>query len=340
MRRPALPEISLATTVAAGVPLLLAAIWYPPTAAQAWLAAYLFWIGLPVGALFAILVHGLTGGDWGLTLRPATAAMVRTTPLLALFLIPVLIWPQQIYPWADGTSYGWLDLPFFAARAVLYIALWNAIAFGVERWRQPDGRLPPGLAWPALIVLFATTTLAAFDWVMTLEPRWTSTIFGLLITAGWVLSAIAVATAIVIRLGTTGEELDTLARIMLALIMLWAYASAVQLIVIWESDLAGEINWYLRRGASVWFVAVLLVLSAEFGVPFLILLWRPLRRSPAAVFAAAVLVMAAHLGETWWLTVPDFSRPFSWAEPLAIAAIGGCVLFVVGRQLSSATPLP
>ncbi len=127
---------------------------------------------------------------------------------------------------------------------------------------------------------------------------------------------------------------------MLALIMLWAYLSTVQLIVIWESDLAGEIHWYLRRIAGGWFVLVLLVVSAEFAAPFLILLWQPLRHSPVAVLAAALAVVAAHLGETWWLTVPDFSRPFSWTEPLAFVAIGGCVLFVIGRQLGPATSSP
>lgn len=340
MRRPTSPEICLATAAGAGMLLVLAAIWYRAAAAQAWLAAYLFWIGLPVGALFAILVHGLTGGSWGLTLRPATAAMVRATPLLAILLIPILICARQIYPWAGENSHGWLDLPFFAARAVLYLALWTVIAFTVERRRRPDGRLPPGFAWPALIALFATTTLAAFDWVMTLEPRWTSTIFGLLVTAGWVLSAIAVATVIAVRLGAADERLDAVARIILALVMLWAYLSAVQLIVIWESDLAGEIPWYLRRVAGGWFVVILLVVAAQFAVPFLILLWLPLRRSPTAVVLAALMVVAAHLGETWWLTVPDFSRPFSWAEPLAFVAIGGCVLFVIGRRLVPATASP
>jgi len=93
---------------------MFAAIWYSPAAAQAWLAAYLFWIGIPIGALFAILVHGLTGGSWGLTLCPATSAMLRTIPLLALFLIPILIRARQIYPWADENSQGWLDLPFLS----------------------------------------------------------------------------------------------------------------------------------------------------------------------------------------------------------------------------------
>ncbi|HEX3882623.1 MAG TPA: hypothetical protein VHW66_08200 [Stellaceae bacterium] len=302
-------------------------------AAQAWLAAYLFWVGLPVGALFASLVHGLTGGGWGIALRPALAAMLRTMPLLALLLIPVLIGAPRIYPWALDGGHGWLALPFFTVRAVVYVVLWNLLALGVGRYRLPDGRLPPGFAWPALILLFGTTTLAAFDWAMTLEPRWTSTIFGLLVTTGWVVSALAVALAATARL-TDGERLDAAARLLLAVILLWAYLSAIQLIVIWESDLSREIPWYLRRSVGGWQFAALAFALAEFAVPFVVLVWRPLRRSPMVVAATALMVAAAHLVETWWLTAPDFTRPFGWPEPLAVIAIGGCVLLVARREFA------
>jgi hypothetical protein len=302
-------------------------------AAQAWLSAYLFWVGLPVGALFASLVHGLTGGRWGETLAPALVAMRRTTPLLALLLIPVLVGASRIYPWALSGGSGWLALPFFAGRAIVYVVLWNAIALGIERYRLPDGRLPPGFAWPALIVLFGTTSLAAFDWAMTLEPRWVSTIFGLLVTTGWVLSALAVAIAATARRGD-GHAIEAPARIMLALVILWAYLSAVQLIVVWESDLSREIPWYLRRAAGGWGYVALAFALAEFAVPFVVLVWQPLRQSARVVAMAAATIAAAHLAEIWWLTVPDFARPFGWPEPLAVIAIGGCVLLVVRREFA------
>lgn len=298
--------------------------------AQAWLAAYLFWVGVPIGALFATLVHGLVGGEWGLTLRPALAAMLRTTPLMALLLIPVLVAAPSIYPWALAGGHGWLSLPFFVGRAIAYVVLWNVIALGIRRYRQPDGRLPPGFAWPALIVLFGTTTLAAFDWVMTLEPRWTSTIFGLLVTTGWVLSALAIAIAAAARF-KPGALLDAPARIMLAIVLLWAYLSAVQLIVIWESDLSHEIPWYLRRSAGGWGWVALGFALAEFAVPFVLLVWRPARRSVRLVSFVAVSIAAAHLAEIWWLTLPDLSRGFAWPDPLAAILIGACVLLVARR---------
>jgi hypothetical protein len=174
---------------------------------------------------------------------------------------------------------------------------------------------------------------------MTLEPRWTSTIYGLLITSGWVLSAMAVAVAaIAIFMKHEPESLDALARIMLALIILWGYLSVIQLVVIWESDLSAEIPWYLRRSSGGWSLVAALFAAGEFVIPFLVLLWQPLRRSPTAVMVAALTIVVAHLGEIWWLTVPDFSRPFGWTEPLAVVAIGGCGLVVAGRRFAPGVP--
>jgi hypothetical protein len=343
MRRPTPAESALGVAVVAGALVALIAAWHPRTAAQAWLAAYVFWTGLPVGALFLVLVHGMTGGAWGLTLRPGLAALLRSTPLLALFLIPVLLTARYIYPWAaGGDGRGWLDLPFFALRAAAYVVLWNAIALGAIRRAQPDGALPRGFAWPALILLFASASLAAFDWLMTLEPRWVSTIFGMLVTAGWVASAAAAALAIASRsvvLGMT-EPLDAPARILLALVLLWAYLSAIQLIVIWESDLSSEIPWYLRRMAGGWQWVATGFAVFEFVVPFLILMWRPLRRSQPAVLVAALSILMAHLGEVWWLSVPDFNRGMGWADPLAVIAIGAAFVFVGGREFDRRRTLP
>jgi hypothetical protein len=283
--------------------------------------------------LFILLVHGLTGGRWGESLRPSLFGMIGALPLLTLFMLPILLFARAIYPWARGDGGGWLDFPFFALRAVAYLAAWNATALLLRRESRPDGRLPPALAWPGLILLFATTTLAAFDWIMTLEPHWTSTIFGLLVTAGWALSSLAAAMLLALQSRAIGspQRLDALARLLVALLCLWAYLSAIQLIVIWESDLASEIPWYLRRMAHGWRVVALLFPLLQFALPFLILLWQPLRRSRAAVAIAAASIIAGHFCEIWWLTVPDFSRPFTIAEPLAMVAIGGCVLFVVAR---------
>jgi hypothetical protein len=340
VRRPARSSALLAVAIVIVCILALVAWHDSDAAAQAWLTAYLFWAGLPVGALFLVLVHGLTGGPWGTALRPALAAMLRTMPLLALLLIPVLFGVRHIYPWAIAHEHGWLALPFFTARAIAYVVLWNVLALRAARVMLPDGWLPPGFAWPALILLLGSTTLAAFDWLMSLEPHWTSTIYGLLVAAGWTMAALAGALALAIGCAVLRSEdaLDAAARILLALVCLWAYLSVIQLIVIWESDLAQEIPWYLRRLADGWQWVALFIGASEFIVPFLILIWQPLRRSPVPVLAAALCILAGHLAETWWLTVPDFARGFGWVQPVAFAGIGAAFLFVGARDFGS--PLP
>jgi hypothetical protein len=329
------PEFCLAAGLIAVVLLLIDTVWQPAAAAQAWLAAWLFWIGLAVGALFLGLAHGLIGGRWGVALRPVLLDMIGALPLLALFLVPVLVGAHAIYPWAHGGEQGWLNFPFFAARAVIYVAIWNAIALLVRRESRVDGALPPALAWPCLIILFLTASLAALDWMMTLEPHWTSTIYGMEVTAGWALAGLAAAILLSLWRGATGDGavLDALARLMLALVLLWTYLSTVQLIVIWESDLVGEIPWYLRRSAGGWLTVGILFIVLQFAVPFLLLLWRPVRRSPTAMAIVAAAILTAHLLETWWLTMPDFGRPFGWQAPIAVIAIGGCTLFVLGRDI-------
>lgn len=335
MRRPTRAEMLLAVAAAACALVAMIAVRHVEVAAQAWLAAYLFWAGLPIGALFLVLTHGLTGGAWGLTLRPALAAMLRGTPFLALFLIPALFGARHLYPGLAG--HGQFVMAFFAGRAIVYVVLWNAVAIGAMRRMRPDGWLPPGFAWPALILLFASTSLAAFDWAMTLEAGWTSTIFGLLITAGWVLSAMAAAVALTAGLTvlSTTEPLDAPARILLALVCLWGYLSVIQWIVIWESDLASEIPWYLRRAAGGWQWVAVAVAALELAVPFFTLIWRPLRHSRGAVLIAAGAILAGRVAETWWLTFPDFGRGFGWADPLAFVGIGTAFLLVGGRDLDA-----
>jgi hypothetical protein len=341
MRRPTRFDLLLAVALVAAALVALIAVHRTDAAAQAWLAAYLFWAGLPIGALFLVLTHGLTGGAWGLTLRPALLAMLRATPLLPLLLIPALFGARHIYPWAVAHETGWLALPFFVGRAVVYVVLWNVIALGAMRRMQPDGGLPPGFAWPALILLFASTTLAAFDWLMTLEPHWTSTIYGLMVTAGWTISALAAALALAALLAAPAAQraLDAPARILLALVYLWAYLSVVQLIVIWESDLTHEIPWYLRRSVDGWQWVALGIALGEFVVPFLTLIWQPLRRSRRTVLAVALTVLAGHAAEIWWLTLPDFARGFGFADLLAFIAIGAAFLFVAGRDFDLRLPL-
>jgi len=209
---PAARRLGTACLLAAGAGTLLLIV-AGRQSGQSWLPSYLFvWLfvlGLSLGSLAWVVVHNLTGGDWGDAARPFLQAALRLFPLTALLALPLLFAPAQLLPWMHTTAGApeagfvagqrwYLNSTFFYARAILYFAIW----LGLARLLRSDRALAPHLPArrePSLqavsavgFVLYAlTTTFAAVDWTMSLTPRWHSTEFGLLIGTGQALSALA-----------------------------------------------------------------------------------------------------------------------------------------------------
>lgn len=191
----------------------------------AYLYAYLFWLGIALGSLAIAMLHHLTGGGWGFVIRRILEAAFGTLPLLALLFVPLLFGLHRLYPWADAArvaadpllrdKHGMFALPFFLARSAVYFAVWIFLARRLRNWslRQDQtadpaltGRFQRGCG-PGLALYVGTVSLAAIDWVMSLEPRWYSTIFGMLLITGQALTALAFAIGIANRIvGLSGTE--------------------------------------------------------------------------------------------------------------------------------------
>ncbi len=203
---------------------LLGGIFAPKLFFPAYLYAYLFWLGLALGSLALAMLHHLTGGGWGFVIRRILEAAFGTLPLLALLFLPVLFGLHTLYPWADAArvaadpilrdKHGMFGLPFFLARTLFYFVVWIALARTMRRWSLEQDRTgEPALTarfqtWcgPALILYVFTVSLAAIDWIMSLEPRWFSTVFGALIVAGQGLSALAFAILVAHRLAVVSAD--------------------------------------------------------------------------------------------------------------------------------------
>ena|SRR5271165_5913490 len=361
---PATPRarrLATACLLAAGAGVLLLIV----TARQngpPWLPSYLFvWLfvlGLSLGSLAWVAMHNLTGGDWGRAVLPFSQAALRLFPLSALLALPLLLAPAQLLPWmgtaapeADSIAgqHWYLNSDFFYARAIIYFALWLGLAWllGSPRAtpRLPGRRHVSLQAVSAVgFVLYAlTTTFAAVDWTMSITPRWHSTVFGLLVGTGQALSALA--GAIICAYALAGD-VDTrlrrrfhdLGNLALALVMVWAYLAFMQFLIIWIEDLPDEITWFLVRTRTSWSALTSFVAIAHFLLPFLFLLSRGAKRSPAVLSAVAALMLLACLADSYWLIVPTF-RPrgfeLEWSDLGALLAIGGvwlgCLIFVIGR---------
>jgi hypothetical protein len=338
---------------------------------QPWLPSYLFvWLfvlGLSLGSLAWVVVHNLTGGDWGRAAGPFLQAALRLFPLTALLALPLLFAPAQLLPWMRATpgapdagfvagQLWYLNSTFFYARAILYFAIWLGLArlLRSDRALTPHrpGRRDPSLQAVSAVgfILYAiTTTFAAVDWTMSLTPSWHSTEFGLLIGTGQALSALAGAIVCANALATHVDaplrrRFHDLGNLALALVLVWAYLALMQFLIIWIEDLPEEITWFLLRSRTSWSALTFFVVVTHFVLPFLLLLSRGAKRAPAVLAAVAALVLLACLADSFWLVVPVF-RPrgfkLQWSDLGALLAIGGlwlgCLIFVIA--LPAADPL-
>jgi hypothetical protein len=310
---------------------------------RAWLCAYLFWLGLPLGAVSLILVHDLTGGAWMAGARPALAAAAVTMPLATLAGLPVLIGLRTIYPWpVTGSSNGWyLNTGFFILRYAIDFVVWTAAA-AYALW-APRGLavgVPPGLRWASaigLLLLAYTAGFASIDWVLSLDPHFWSAVFPMILGAHWFNTGLAVALIAVAVLPSgilERSHLRDLAAILLATVIFWAYVEFCQFLIVWEGNLSHEIPWYLRRIAGEWRSVTWGIAIGGFFLPFALLLWR--KRNPVVVIAACALVLASRLIESWWLVLPEFPQhPPLWLDLAAVLALGGLMLLLFVRRLRS-----
>jgi hypothetical protein len=335
---------------------------------QAYLIGFTFWTGITIGSLALLMLQHLTGGGWGLVIRRVLEAATRTLPLVVLLFLPIIIGSHSLYEWThvdvpDVVKFKapYLNLPFFTVRAVVYFGIWLLLAFLLNKWSLEQDRTGDRvfaknmrlLSGPGMVLLIFTVTFAAIDWFMSLEPEWFSTIYGLIFVAAWGLSALAFVIAVMAWLSKDEPmnrivaplHFHDLGKLLLALVMLWAYFAFSQFLIIWSGNLPEEIEYYLVRMHSVWGAIIVTVAALHFAAPFLFLLSRNLKRDPHKLVLVAVLVLIMRVIDLFWLFLPAFTREhFSLRSFLfalvAPVAIGGLWLWFFFWQLGKRALIP
>jgi hypothetical protein len=338
---------------------------------RSYLVAFMFWLGVALGSLAILMLQHLTGGAWGLVIRRHLEAAARTIPMLTLAFVPILLGIRPLYIWArpnvvaaDPTlqmKAPYLNVPFFIGRAIFYLLVWNLLSYLLNRWsrEQDEGEPRPigserkfrHLAAPGLVGYGLTITFASIDWVMSLDPHWYSTIFGVLFMGGQALSAMAFAIAV---LAFTAQRrplsevvepahFHDLGKLLFAFVMLWAYFSFSQFLIIWSGNLPEEIPWYLERLRGGWGAVAMLVLFGHFMLPFLLLLSRDLKRNPRILgnIAAGLLVM--RLVDLLWIVAPREGQhgfPIHWLDVALPAGLGAIWMALFTRELTRRALLP
>jgi hypothetical protein len=305
----------------------------PRQALQAYLVGYMLFLGFTLGCLGWLMLWHLTSGRWGLAMRRIWEAGTRNIWATAIAFLPVLIGYKWIFPWADSkvannpalhsqiTHY--LNYPFFVGRAILYFALWMLLITLLNRWSAIQDR--PYDTWlgrkfnivssAGMVIYFWTMFFASVDWMMSLSPGWSSTIFGLIIVVGQGLLGMCLA-LIMGRILVQYEPMNVLmdevvfwdnGKLLLAFVMLWAYLSFSQWLITWSGNLPEEIHWYTNRIRGGWGAVALFLVVFHFAVPFIILLSQSLKKNPAKLALLAGWMIFMRFVDLFWVAAPSWS---------------------------------
>jgi hypothetical protein len=339
---------------------------------RGYLLAYMDWLGVTLGSMVILMIRHLTGGGWGTVIRRILGAAMRCVPLMTILFVPILFGLSRLYIWArpldsiadkhlrehlQEITKSYLSVNGFIVRAAIYFAIWNLLSFFLTKWSREQDQPPVRdnkrfkvLSGPGIILYAFTVSFAAIDWVMSLDPSWISTIYGLVILIGQLLSAMCFAIVVERILVKYKPMSDWLkpefvhdhGKWMLTFIMVWAYFSFSQWLIIWAGNLPDEITWYMRRLNGGWGFVGLWLVVFHFAVPFVILLSRSFKRDITRMVWLAVWMLLMRYLDLFWNIEPNFSRRLNvtWADIVLSVAMGGIWLWFFFRNLNSMPLLP
>src|SRR5271157_108470 len=336
---------------------------------RSYLWFYVFIAGVSVGSLAWLMLQYLTGGAWGVVIRRPCEAAARTLPLVALMFVPIVIGIPNLYSWSHAKVVAadeilqhkqvYLNVPFFLIRAAVYFAGWILLSRLLNRWSAREDREGPAevhgkmaaVSGPGLIFWGFSVTFMAVDWVLSLDPHWFSTMFGMLFMAGQALSSLAFLIALMVLLSRrrpmseilTPRHLHDLGKFLLALVMVWAYFSFSQFLIIWAGNLPEEIPWYLERMKGAWGYVALALVFGHFALPFALLLSRDIKRNYKLLARIAMFILLMRLVDLYWIVAPDFRKEafgLSWMDFTAPMGLIGIWLAYFLYQLEKWPLLP
>ncbi len=337
---------------------------------RSYLIGFMFCLGISLGSMAVAMIHHLTSGGWGMVARRPLEAAVRTLPLVTLYFIPIAaLGIKPLYLWARPEVVAsdpvlqlkspYLNVPFFLGRAAFYFILWNVLALTLTRWSREQDELGPRpigterkfrlLSAGGLLIYALTITFASIDWVMSLDPHWFSTIFGILFMGGQGLAALAFVIIVLASISDLPPlagvikplHFHDLGKLMFAFVMLWAYFSFSQFLIIWSGNLPEEIPWYIERTHGVWGVVAVILVVVQFAAPFLLLLSRELKRNARMLRNVAAVVLGMRFFDLLWLIKPGAGGlQLHWMDVALPAGLFGLWLFVFVGQLRKRPALP
>ncbi len=334
----------------------------------AYLVAYLYFLTVALGGLFFVLLQFATRSGWSVAVRRLGEHVMGTLPLFAVLFLPVAVGGPKLFSWMRGDAHLgakalFLNPGFFYARAALYLAAWGVMGWWFrKRSLAQDATGDPNVtrrlqsfAAPALVVFAVTLTLASFDWIMSLDPHWYSTIFGVYVYAGSTVAIFALVILLAIALERRGplagvitpEHYHDLGKLLFSFVAFWAYIAFSQYMLIWYGNMPEETVWFAERLGRGWLAFSVALALGNFVLPFFFLLSRDVKRHRLTIGIGAAWLLAMHYVDVYWLVVPSLSVPGagsgfrpSWLDLLALVAVGGLFLGTLGLLMRRPALVP
>ncbi len=332
----------------------------------AYLVAYAFWTTISLGALFFLLMHHVTGAAWSVSFRHVVESIASAIPLLAVLWIPVGFGIHDLYHWSDVALVAqdkmltmkapYLNTTFFVIRTVIYFLIWGFIShklISISRRTKSMQEIASMRKVSAVSTVFyaITVSFAMFDWLMSLDPHWYSTIYGVYLFGGAYLNGIAmIILTIAVLKGqnlllseVTPEHNQDLGKLLFGFVVFWAYISASQYFLIWYGNIPEETIWFRHRWEGTWKIFSLLLLTTGFLLPFFILMFRAVKRNLILLATMALVILVSHWMDLHWNVMPELHREgvkLNWMDLSTMMAVGGLFFWRVWAVLSGRSVLP
>jgi hypothetical protein len=343
----------------AGVGLILSVLGWVLDADRfyhAYLTAFVFWTSIGLGGLFFTMLHHLVGARWSVVIRRISECIMMVLPYMAALFIPALVGMHTLYHWSHPEAVmhdplllaksGYLNPTFFTIRTVFFFGIWSLLAIKLHglSLKQDKGdtqaigdAMRKTSAW-GMLLFAVTVTYAGYDWLMSLNPHWFSTIFGVYFFAGGLLSVIAFMTLIALALRRKGiltetitvEHYHDLGKLLFAFTVFWTYIGFSQYFLIWYGNVPEETVWYLARWEGSWKFVSMVILFGHFVLPFIALLFRFTKRTPTSLWIIASWILLMHWVDMYWLVYPTLlekGASITWIEPATMLFVGGLFLW-------------
>jgi hypothetical protein len=321
-----------------------------------YLTAFVFWTSIGLGGLFFTMLHHISGSVWSTVLRRLMESIMQVLPIMAVLFIPIIFGIADLYHWshpdvmvADALlqkKSPFLNVPFFLIRTLFYFVVWFLLGHFLYKISiQQDQEFNPAqiirlrkISAPGIILFALTITFAAFDWLMSLDAHWYSTIFGVYIYSGSFLSAIAfiVITAQAVRKKgflqntITTEHFHDLGKLMLAFTIFWGYMAFSQYFLIWYANIPEETIWYFHRWQGSWKYITMTLVFGHFLIPFLGLMTRASKRNLTYLKYMSFWILLMHYFDIYWIVMPvkyAHGFHFSWIDIATLVGVGGIFLW-------------